>query len=68
MSFTNKRLDIDRAALFLIKKHGDESAKVAYCRANCCRCQGDEIAEHEWRLVVKRIAELHFAPRLGHVH
>lgn len=68
MTFTRKRLDIDRAALFLIKKYGDDSAKVAYCRAHCCRCHGDTVAEGEWKAVVKRIAELHFAPAGGMLH
>ena len=65
MTITRKRLDIDRAAVFLIKKYGDDSVKVAFCRANCCRCSGDTGAEAEWQIVVKRIAELHFAPPMG---
>ncbi len=64
----HKPLDIDKAALFLIKKYGDESAVVAYNRANCCRCRGDEPTENEWLTVLKRVVDLHFAPRAGPLH
>lgn len=60
-----KPIDIDRAAVFLIKKHGDDSAVVAYNRANCCRCRGDSQSEREWHAVLKRVIELHFETRKG---
>lgn len=63
-----KPLDIDKAALFLIKKHGEDSAVAAYNRANCCRCRGDPISEREWLAVLKRVVDLHFAPRGGPLH
>lgn len=58
-------IDIDKAAAFLILKYGDDSAVVAYNRANCCRCRGDSQSEREWHAVLKRVVELHFEPRKG---
>jgi len=58
-------INIDKAAAFLIIKYGDDSAVVAYNRANCCRCRGDSQSEREWQAVLRRVVELHFEPRNG---
>lgn len=61
-------LDIDKAAVFLIKNFGDDSAVVAYSRACCCQCRGDENAAREWNAVMRRIVELLFSKREGPLH
>lgn len=63
-----KPLDVDKAAVFLIKKFGDNSAAVAYSRSYCCRCRGDETAAQEWNAVMKRIVNLLFSRRQGPLH
>jgi len=61
-------MDIDRAAVVLILKYGDDSAVVAFNRANCCRCRGDSGSERQWHAVLQRVIELHFEPRNGALH
>ncbi|CFX25871.1 protein of unknown function [Candidatus Filomicrobium marinum] len=63
-----KPLDIDKAAVFLIRKFGEDSASVAYSRAYCCRCRGDNNAAQEWNAVLNRIVALLFSPREGPLH
>lgn len=63
-----KPLDIDKAAVFLIKQFGDDSAAVAYSRSCCCQCRGDENAAREWNAVMRRIVELLFSQRKGPLH
>lgn len=54
-------LDIDRAAWFLSRRFGDDCALVAYHRALACARTGDKKSEAEWRHVVRRLIETHFA-------
>lgn len=68
MNSARRHLDINKAAVYLIRKHGEDSAVVAYSRAMCCRCRQDHAAEREWLAVVERVVELHFAPRRGPLH
>lgn len=56
---------IDQAAWLLIRKYGDCSAVEAFRRSQCCRQMGDEAAAAEWRLVMKKVVELHFQQRSG---
>lgn len=58
-------LDIDRTALFLMRRYGDDSACVAYLRASWCDRFGDTASAAEWRRVMSRVVELRFAPRTG---
>jgi hypothetical protein len=61
-------LNIDRAAWALICRFGDESAKVAFQRASICTHRNDDVAASEWRLVVQKVVELHFARNDGFTH
>lgn len=63
-----KPLDIDRAAWCLIRRYGDESAKVAYLRAQNRLLCSDSDAVNEWKLVIDKIVELHFTARSGPLH
>jgi hypothetical protein len=63
-----RRLDIDRAALFLMRRYGNDCAVVAFHRSRCCARQRLETAERDWRLVLRRVIELHFANPRGPVH
>lgn len=63
-----KSLNVDRAAVFLIRRYGDDCAKVAYLRAQQCQCRGAAQAASEWKLVVQKVVELHFAPRSDPLH
>lgn len=60
--------DIDRMAWFLVRRYGDDSAKVAYSRQQRCAERNDEAGAGTWKLVVRKIAELHFAPPRGPLH
>jgi hypothetical protein len=61
-------LDIDKAAVYLIKEFGEHSAAVACSRSYCCRCRGDETAAREWNAVMRRIVDLLFSQRQGPLH
>lgn len=61
-------LDIDRAAWFLIRCYGDECAKVAFDRSRRCACRGDTAGVEEWKRVVNKVVELHFARPRGGLH
>jgi hypothetical protein len=65
---SNTKLDVDQAAVVLIRQFGEDSAAVAYSRAYCCKCRGDLDAAREWNTVVKRIVDLMFSPREGSLH
>ncbi len=54
---------IDRAALLLIRKYGDDCAVEAYRRSSCCAYQGLGREAAEWRAVMRRVVALHFARR-----
>lgn len=58
-------IDIDRTALFLMRRYGDDSACIAHLRANWCERLGDAAAAADWRRVLFRVVQLHFAPRTG---
>ncbi len=62
------KLDVDQAAVVLIRQFGEDSAAVAYSRAYCCKCRGDDEAARAWNTVVKRIVDLMFSPRQGSLH
>lgn len=59
---------IDRAAWLLIRKFGDDSAIEAFRRSECCRCGGDALAAAEWRLVLRKVIQLHFDRPSGPSH
>ncbi len=61
-------LDIDQTAWLLIRKYGDDCAVVAQARSQCCARHQDLQRSAEWRLVVHKVIELHFAPRKGPLH
>ena len=61
-------INIDRTAWTLIRRFGDDSAKVAFERVRVCADRGDEASAEEWRLVVHKVVELHFAPSKGPIH
>lgn len=61
-------LDIDRAAWFLIRRHGDDCAKVAFQRAQWCRHRGDEAGARVWKLVVEKVVQLHFSTPRGRLN
>ena len=63
-----KPLNVEGAALVLINRYGDDCAMVAFLRALHCTRRNDEAAAREWRLVCRRVVELHFAPRRGPAH
>lgn len=63
-----KPLDINRAAWFLIRRYGDECAKVAFLRSRRCQCCGDQMGASEWKLVTRKVVELHFARPRGRLH
>ena len=59
-------LPIDRAAVLLIRRFGDDCAIIARRRMAACLARGDHLTALEWELVLRRVVELHFAepPRL----
>ncbi len=61
-------LNIDRAAWFLVRRYGDDSAIVAFRRAQMSALQNNKVAEGEWRLVLRKIIDLHFAKPDGPGH
>ncbi len=64
-----RTLNIDRAARFLIHSYGDECAKIAYQRLVNCQDQGDHAAASAWRLVMRKVVDLHFRrPSRGRIH
>ena len=56
-----KPLDIERAAWFLSRRYGDDCALVAYRRALACAQSGRRKHEAEWRQVMRRLIDVHFA-------
>lgn len=67
---TNRRrpLNIDQTAWMLIRKYGDDCAAIAQIRSQCCARRQDLQRSAEWRLVVHKVIELHFAPGKGALH
>ncbi len=65
---TGRRLDIDRTALFLMRRYGNDCAVVAFHRSRCCARRKLETAEREWRLVLRRVIELYFDNPRGRLH
>lgn len=63
-----KPLDVGRAAWFLIRCYGDDCAKVAFERSRTCLCRRDDVAAGQWKLVVEKVVELHFARPRGRLH
>lgn len=63
-----KPLDVDRTAWFLIRRYGDDSALVAFRRSQHCAARNDADSCREWRLVTRRVVELHFARPQGRAH
>jgi hypothetical protein len=61
-------LDIDKTALFLIRRFGDDCAIVAFQRSRCCANNGEPAAAAQWRQVMCRVVELHFARPQGKPH
>ena len=61
-------LNIDHAAWFLIRRYGEESAVEAFRRIQSCADRKDQEAAHEWRLVLNKVIELHFAAPSGSMH
>lgn len=61
-------VDIDRAAWYLIRRFGDGCAVAAYRRAATCAQHGAHRRAAEWRLVLRRVVALHFAPPSGATH
>jgi hypothetical protein len=61
-------LNIDRTALFLIRRYGDNSAVMAFRRMQFSALQSNKTAEGEWRLVLSKVIELHFAKPRGPTH
>lgn len=64
----DRPIDVERAAIFLIRKFGDDSAIVAYQRARCCQCRGDAETAKEWDAVLKRVVDLFFVERTGRLN
>lgn len=58
-------LDIEKTALFLMRRFADDCAVVAYQRSRCCLRIGEEAASQEWHRVMVRVIELHFAQPNG---
>lgn len=63
-----KPLNIDRAAWFLIRCYGDDCAKAAYQRLLNCQGSGDKTGAGEWKLVMRRVVELHFCSPKGRLN
>lgn len=63
-----KVLDIDEAAIILIREFGDDSPIVAYSRICCCLSRGDEAAAAHWNKVAQRIVAWLYPPREGPLH
>jgi len=61
-------LDIDRASWQLIRRYGDESAKIAFRLYLDSTIRGDEIGASQWKLVIKWIADLQFNEPEGMLH
>ena len=63
-----RRLDIDRPAVFLMRRYGNDCAMVAIDRSRCRARRKLKTAEREWRLVLRRVIELYFAKLRGPLH
>ena len=61
-------LNIDRTAVFLIRRYGEQCTKVALQRSCYCALRGDEASAAEWRLVLRRIGEFQAAAHDGPLH
>lgn len=61
-------LNIDRAAWQLIRRYGDESAKIAFRLCLDSTIRGDEIGASQWKLVIKWIVDLQFNEPEGMPH
>lgn len=61
-------INVDRAAVVLIRRFGDDCATVAHNRAMFCSARGDAQGAAEWKAVLRRVTDLHFAPRPDRVH
>jgi hypothetical protein len=64
----SKLIDIDRVAVLLIRRFGEDSALVAYAREQFCLARGDRHLAAQWRLVLRRVVSLYFTPRRGLLH
>lgn len=62
---TSIPFDVDRTALFLMRRYGDDCACVAHLRASWCARLGDGAAAVAWRRVLERCVDLHFTRRSG---
>lgn len=60
-----KSVDIDRLAVMLITKFGDDSAEVALLRSRCCAARQDRTWEILWQRVMQRVIEFHFCTGAG---
>ena len=63
-----KPVNVERTAWYLIRRFGDDSAVVAFRRAQQCAARNDEASSREWHLVTRRVVELHFAQPQGPAH
>jgi len=68
MAMQRRPINIDRAAWFLIRRYGEDSAMEAFRRAQSCADRRDQNAAHEWRLVLNKVIELHFAKPKGRIN
>jgi hypothetical protein len=60
-----KPVDIDRLAVILMSKFGDDCAEIALLRSRCCASRHDVHWQTVWLRVMQRLMETYFAERRG---
>lgn len=63
-----KPIPIDRAAVMLIRRFGDDCAIMAWQRAKTCMALGEHRAAAEWQLVLRRLLNVYFVHRPDILH